>query len=137
MKEPITMEKLLKITYWRAIVIGPIAVLPTSILLLFISSTLTPEFETTKEIIGNSFFVSLWGISIAYIVVFTYGTFIWHLLLHLKLLSISYLLLASLIPPILLSLINTDIELILSTALYSLSVCWLSWFVGLRYLQKL
>lgn len=130
-------SKTMKFAFWRGAMLGPLAVFPATVLAAFMNSILNLDSMSFAEAMQFSLMISLWGICIAYLAVVSFGAIVWFALWKVRCLSLLPLLVCSIIPAAVLVAFTKDITISLIVAYYSLAVCFMAWFVGLRNVPRL
>jgi hypothetical protein len=135
--------------FWRGIIIGPLAVLPGVLIPLIIISIaryaqpqkfmgIDEPIQLLASITGVFLLFSLFALFFAYVIVVTYGAIVWLVLLKLGILSLKWMLCFSVLPWVAVGISffgHDKAGLALGGAYFSILVCALSWYVGLRKLE--
>lgn len=129
-------KKKLQIAFLQGALLGPISVLPASMVLFVVVSLPTLSISAVLDGLLSSVFVGVWGACVAYVFTFTYGTILWFILLKIGQLNLVGLLLGSLVPSLFVGFSTQSIGLTFGFVYYSLVVSFCCWFLGLRHIQS-
>jgi uncharacterized BrkB/YihY/UPF0761 family membrane protein len=129
-------RKNLQVAFLQGALLGPLAVFPASLLLFVAVSIPTLSISAIYDGLFSSIFVSIWGVCIAYLVTFTFGSLLWIILLKIRILSLKGLMAGTLLPSIGVGFYTQSFGFTFTFAYYSLVVCFSCWYLGLRNIQN-
>lgn len=125
-------KKTLVTAFLKGALLGPLAIIPASLILYIAVSLPFASLDRFTHGLNSSLGIAFWGMGVAYALTFTYGALLWLLLVKIKKLNLTWLLVGSLLPSLLLVIYSESMSFAILCAYYSLAVSFSCWYLAIR-----